>query len=112
MLLAVLNIDGKETTNLYNSVQDYIKDTFNPEIETVTTLNFSLGKKAMLTAKTYKSEYERKKSFLQYLAVEWSYISGWAYGLSWYEYAKIQEWFYINGKRYGLLKEFQENCIC
>lgn len=112
MLLAIINENGKQTSYLYDRVADFIKDTFCPETEIITTLEFSLGKKNMLSAKKYNSEYQRKQSFLRSIAKEWSYISGETYGLSMLEYCKIEDWFYENGKRYGLLKEFKENCIC
>ena len=95
------NESGNIENRLYFDHGSYIKDTFNPECETLTTINFALSGYG----------YKKKKEAARNIAVEWSNI-GDVSGLSWFDICHISEWFSTIGKRFGLLSEFRENGLC
>jgi len=100
MIYTVLRQDNDETANLFYSLEEYHKATFNPEIEPICIIE--LGR--------VKGNYQDKKAAIEDKAIEYS--NNQAGGLSYGEIADIQGYFETYGKRYGLLREFRENAIC
>lgn len=105
MFIGFYRLDNKEYFDIYykNSLgyEEWHKNTFNPNVEDITILDFKIGGK----------DYQERKENLKELAINWQlYFAGleWSYG----ELMAIGNYFYENGKKYGLLKEFKENCIC
>lgn len=89
-----------DQSNLYYSFSDFHRDTFSPECEIFSVIEFAVH------GKTYKDrQADLKETAMRFQSEN-------APGLSWLEVATIQDWFYTMGKRYGLLKEFRDNCIC
>lgn len=103
MLLAkYVDQTGKERCNLYDSFEQYHRDTFSPECVEVFALEFRIP------GKTYQERKENARA----LAVDYSGLdcSG-SPGISWGELGAIQAYFETAGARYGLLEEFRENAI-
>ena len=104
MLFArIRNGDGLCEDRLYRLSDDYFRDTFSPEVETLVLIPFEIH------GKTYA---ERKES-LRNLAIDYQYaVDGDAdLWLSYRELADIGDYFNRMGRRYGLLREFRENAI-
>lgn len=91
-------------SNLYFDNQQYIHDTFNPEVETLEIIPFQIH------GKTYA---DRKENARQ-LAIDFQNCEDGSadINLSYRELSYIQSFFEHVGKRYGLLREFRENAIC
>lgn len=105
MFIGFYRLNGEEHFDIYYKCsagyEMWHRDTFSPECEDITILDFKIK------GKTYKD----KKDCLEQLAKDWQ---NWFAGLDWSygEYAEVQNYFYENAKRYGLVKVFKENCIC
>ena len=79
----------------------YHKETFNPETEHVSFIDFHVHGKT----------YAEKKESVRDIAID--YQAAWhEYCFSYSEIAAIGNWLERMGRRYGLLREFRENCIC
>lgn len=102
MFLARYKTQGKEHTNLYmhKGYEQFIKDTFSPDTEIITLIDFTIHGKT----------YQERKAETERIAIEYSNAD--CSGLSWGEYAIITDFFTRNGKRYCLMEEFTENGIC
>ena len=100
MFYAKLKQDGQTFGNLYHDFQDYVRDTFSPEVETMVIIPFTV----------HGSNYRERRENVRNTAIEFSHAEDG--GLSYGELAAIGGWFEKIGKRYGLLKEFRENAIC
>ena len=90
---------GENVSRLYFSTKEYHRDTFNPETEIYSVINFRVR------GRTYRD----RQADLCNTARRWQYES--APGLSWNEIADVADWFYAQGKRYGLLRDFREEAI-
>ena len=100
MFYAKLKQDGKETGVLYEDFQDYISDTFSPEVETVVIIPFTV----------HGSNYAERRENVRETAIDFQAAD--CGGLYMSDYGLICDWFTKMGKRYGLLREFRENAIC
>lgn len=102
MFLARYKTQGKEyiTLYVYKSYEQFIKDTFSPDTEIITLIDFTIHGKT----------YQERKADTERIAIEYSHAD--LSGLSWLECAIISEFFARNGRRYCLKKEFTENGIC
>lgn len=105
MFIGVYMFDYDIHNYIYNKknggFNDWLEDTFSPDIDVVGILDLSIKGKT----------YAEKKGNARDLAIEWSnnYAGlNWSYG----ELAEVYTFFEKVGKRYGLLKEFKENGIC
>ena len=101
MFYAKLKQDGKETGVLYEDFQDYISDTFSPEVETMVIIPFTV----------HGNNYAERRENVRGTAMEFQTAND-CDGLYMSDMAQIYGWFEKMGKRYGLLKEFRENCVC
>ena len=102
MFLARYKTEGKEQINLYmyHGYNDFIRETFSPDTEIITLLDFTIHGKT----------YQERKDSLQDIAIAYSHTD--CSGLSWLDMHFITEYFSMNGRRYGLMQEFTENAIC
>ena len=94
------DINGEEVSKLYDLPEEYYADTFSPEVEPLTVIDFSVKGK----------NYRERQSSVQTIAIDFQTAD--IGGLFMSDYARIGEWFTTQGKRYGLLKEFRENAVC
>ena len=101
MFYAKLKQDGQIVGNLYHDFQDYISDTFSPEVETMVIIPFTV----------HGSNYAERRENVRGTAMEFQTAND-CDGLYMSDMAQIYGWFAKMGKRYGLLKEFRENCVC
>ena len=101
MFYAKLKQDGKETGVLYEDFQDYISDTFSPEVETMVIIPFTV----------HGSSYAERRANVRETAIDFQAANDCG-GLYQSDYGLIGDWFEKMGKRYGLLKELRENCVC
>lgn len=95
-----INYKGESVSMLYESFEQYHKDTFSPLTECRSLIDFHV----------HGRTYHDRKANLAKIAVRFS--NEFVEGLSMYELSRVYDWFYKNGKRYGLLREFRENGIC
>lgn len=93
------NEEAQEEANVYECLELFHSDTWNPTSEVITTILFQVKGK----------NYRERQSHLRDLAIEFQTAD--TEGLSWGEFAEIQYFFDVNAKRYGLTKEFRENGI-
>lgn len=93
------DINGEEVAKLYDLPEEYYADTFSPEVEPLTVIDFAVKGK----------NYRERQSSVQETAIDFQIAD--EGGLSMEELGRIINWFHEQGKRYGLLKEFQENAI-
>lgn len=93
------DINGEEVEKLYDLPEEYYADTFSPEVDPLTVIDFSVKGK----------NYRERQSSVQTIAIDFQAAD--IGGLFMSDYARIGEWFTTQGKRYGLVKEFQENGI-
>lgn len=93
------DINGEEVAKLYDLPEEYYADTFSPEVEPLTVIDFSVKGK----------NYRERQSSVRETAIDFQIAD--EGGLSMEELGRILNWFHEQGKRYGLLKEFQENAI-
>lgn len=100
MFFAKFSINGHETAQIYDSWTQFNKDTFSPDTEIKTLIEFVIHGK----------DYQTRKTNLHDLAVEWSNCD--SEGIDMWDSCDIANWFFLKGKRYGLLEEFHENAIC
>ena len=91
--------DGQEVAYLYDSYDEYYEDTFSPEVEPLSFIDFHVKGK----------NYRERQSSVRETAIDFQIAD--EGGLSMEELGRIFNWFHEQGKRYGLLKEFQENAI-
>lgn len=89
--------------NLYYSFDQYYRDTFSPEVDTIYFIEF----------KTCGKTYQEKKQSIVDIAIAFQ-----AYqceesdcDLSWADYSNVTYFFEKMAKRYGLAREFKENAI-
>lgn len=103
MFYAKLRQDGQTVGNLYHDFQDYVNDTFSPEVETLEIVSFTVHGK---NYRERRADVEDKAIICQndYFDPDVEIDN-----LDW---TGISDWFEKMGKRYGLLKEFRENAIC
>jgi len=101
MFFAKYVIDGVEHNTLYFDRSEFIKDTFSPDTQIVSIVDFTVHGKT----------YRERKSSVEQIAHDWD-INGDTSGLYWSDMAVLSDWFYRNGKRYGLIEEFTENGFC
>lgn len=94
------NEEGQEIGKLYDLWDEYHADTFSPEVEPLTVIDFSVKGK----------NYRERQSSVETTARDFQAAD--IGGLFMSDYARIGEWFITQGKRYGLLKEFRENAVC
>ena len=100
MFYAKLKQGNEETGVLYEDFQDYISDTFSPEVETMVIIPFTV----------HGSNYAERRENVRETAIDFQAAD--CGGLYMSDMAQIYGWFEKMGKRYGLLKEFRENAIC
>ena len=93
------DINGEEVAKLYDLPEEYYADTFSPEVEPLTVIDFSVKGK----------NYRERQSSVRETAIDFQIAD--EGGLSMEELGRILNWFHEQGKRYGLLKEFRENAI-
>lgn len=105
MFIGFYRLNNEEHFNIYYKnrlgYEEWFKDTFSPNTEDITILDFTIRGKTYIERKGYAVE----------LAKDWQYnFAGleWSYG----ELYEIENYFEKIGKRFGLLKEFKENAIC
>ena len=101
MFYAKLKQDGQIIGNLYHDFQDYVNDTFSPEVETMAIIPFTV----------HGNNYAERRENVRGTAMEFQTAND-CDGLYMSDMAQIYGWFEKMGKRYGLLKEFRENCVC
>lgn len=101
MFYAKLKQRNEETGVLYEDFQDYISDTFSPEVETMVIIPFTV----------HGSNYAERRENVRGTAMEFQTAND-CDGLYMSDMAQIYGWFEKMGKRYGLLKEFRENAVC
>lgn len=101
MFYAKLKQGNEETGVLYEDFQDYISDTFSPEVETMVIIPFTV----------HGSNYRERRENVRGTAMEFQTAND-CDGLYMSDMAQIYGWFEKMGKRYGLLKEFRENAVC
>ena len=95
--------NGKAQANLYHGYSKWFSDSFNPDTEVKTIIDFTIS----------GSTYAEKKECLRNIAIEFQIADSEANGgLSLGELGDIIAWLEKNGKRYGLIQEFRENAIC
>lgn len=94
------DINGEEVAKLYDLPEEYYADTFSPEVEPLTVIDFSVKGK----------NYRQRQSSVQTIAIDFQTAD--IGGLYMSDYGLICDWFTKMGKRYGLLKEFRENAVC
>ena len=95
--------NGKPQTNLYHGFSRWFEDSFSPDTEVKSIIDFTI----------HGRTYTEKKECLRNIAIDFQCANSEANGgLSYGEIADISSWFEKNGKRYGLIKEFHENAIC
>jgi hypothetical protein len=101
ILAAYKNPDGKVKGGLYDTYEEYIKETFSPECKEIGIVEF----------KIHGRKYAECKSNAEDIALEAQYLMS---ELSLYqgELAWIGSWLETIGRKYGLLREFKENAIC
>ena len=99
MFYATFKQNGEYFGALYHDFQEYVNDTFDPGIETLAIIPFTV----------HGSSYAERRANVRETALEFQRE---AEELSYNELWHIQNWFAKMGKRYGLLKEFMENAIC
>ena len=90
---------------IYNSWDEYHKDTFNPACEKIALVDF----------RTHGKTYAERKESLYDIAIEFllaTASSGASPSLSYGEWNTVSTWFETMGRRYGLLSEFRENGMC
>ena len=103
MFYAKMKQDGQIIANLYHDFQDYVRDTFSPEVETLEIIPFTV----------HGANYAERQNSVRETAIEYQAANyDVNYDLSMGELWHIGNWFEKMGKRYGLLKEFRENAIC
>lgn len=95
-----VDVSGQEHSDLLDDWDQFYKDTFGPDADIFSIIDFHLHGK----------NYADRQAWLCDIARRFQYEC--APGLSMLELSWISDWFYKNGKRYGLLREFRENCIC
>lgn len=102
MFYAKLKQDGQTVGNLYHDFQDYVKDTFSPEVETLEIIPLSVHGK----------NYRERRADLEDKAVlfQHDYFDE-DVEIDLFDASDIMHWFERMGKRYGLLKEFRENAV-
>lgn len=103
MLFAKIKRGEQSEENFYRSWDEYLRDTFSPEVETLVILPFEIH------GKTYA---ERKES-LRNLAIDFQHADDGDADL-WLSYRELDDigcYFNRMGRRYGLLREFRENAI-
>jgi hypothetical protein len=100
LLLGIIEKYGEKTqSNLYYTWNEWHTDTFSPATKIKNMILFKISGKT----------YAEKQENLRQLAIDFQLSN--ATGLSWGEYAEIENFFEKNAKKYGLLKEFKENGI-
>ena len=100
MFYAKLKQGNEETGVLYEDFQDYISDTFSPEVETMVIIPFTV----------HGNNYAERRENVRGAAIDFQAAD--CGGLYMSDMAQIYGWFEKMGKRYGLLKQFRENAIC
>ena len=103
MLFAKIKRGEQREENFYRSWDEYLRDTFSPDVEALVLLPFEIH------GKTYA---ERKES-LRNLAIDFQHADDGDADL-WLSYRELDDiGYYFNrmGRRYGLLREFRENAI-
>ncbi len=103
MFYAKLKQDGQIVGNLYHDFQDYVSDTFSPEVETLEIVSFTV----------HGSNYRERRADVEDKAIicQHDYFDP-DVEIDNLDWTDISDWFAKMGKRYGLLKEFRENCVC
>ena len=94
------DINGEEVAKLYDLPEEYYADTFSPEVEPLTVIDFAVKGK----------NYRERQSSVRETAIDFQIADDG--GLSMEELGRILYWFTTQGKRYGLSKEFRENAVC
>ena len=100
MFFAKYSINGQEQTGLYYDWEQFHKDTFSPDTEIITLIEF----------KVHGKDYQSRKAFVENTAIEWSNAD--VEGISYSELQCIGLWFEKMGLRFGLIKDFEENGLC
>ena len=92
------------TQYVFDSMEEYIKSTFNTELDIYTTIEMKIKGK----------NYSERKNNLRDKAIEYqnSYSACTGGSLSMEELFRLQSFFETQGKKYGLITEFRENGIC
>lgn len=91
---------GIQHEQVYHNFDMWHRDTFSPDTNIITLIDFKLHGKT----------YSERKECLRNIAIDFQTEE--EGGISYGELADVQHYFRRNGKRYGLLKEFMENGIC
>ena len=103
MFYAKLKQGGQTVGNLYHDFQDYVNDTFSPDVETLDIIPLTVHGK----------NYRERRADLEDKAIDFQndYFDP-DVEIPVLDSSEIMHWFEKMGKRYGLLKEFRENAIC
>lgn len=101
ILAAYRDPNGDVQGGLYDTYEQYHKETFSPECEEIGLIEFKVSGKSYKECKANAEDIAIKT---QSLMTEMSLFCG--------EILWISSWFEVIGKRYGLLQEFKENGIC
>lgn len=101
MFYATFKQNGEYFGALYHDFQDYVNDTFDPGIETLAIIPFTV----------HGSNYAERRENVRGTAMEFQTAND-CDGLYMSDMSQIYGWFEKMGKRYGLLKEFRENAVC
>lgn len=96
---AFIDSNKEEHSNLYYNFEDFHRDTFSPETEIISLIEF----------KTHGKSYAERKASAEETARRFQAEN--IPGLSWGEISEICGYFETVGKKYGLLTEFKENAI-
>lgn len=99
LFLVKFKQDDREFCNLYDNTRDFIRDTFCPNIEVLGAIEFKISGK----------NYAERKACARDLAIQYSNMD--KTGLSYGEYAEIENFFDKQACRYGLYEEFRENGV-
>lgn len=92
---------GKVDGGLYNTHEQYFRDTFSPDCEIIDCMELKVKGKTYKERKAYLKELAKRS---QNIISELSLLDE--------EFCTLSDFFELNGRRYGLLQEFRYNCIC
>jgi hypothetical protein len=92
---------GKVDGGIYDTHEQYFRDTFSPECGIIDCIELKVKGKT----------YGDRKEYLEDLAKRYQIITS-ELSLSYGELIELGCFFDRNGRRYGLMEKFRENRIC
>ena len=93
------DMNGEEVAKLYDLPEEYYADTFSPEVEPLTVIDFSVKGK----------NYRERQSSVKTVAENFQrFDNGSLRGV---DYWRIGAWLEKEGKRFGLLQLFRKHSI-